>query len=169
LLIAVISDTHIPRGRRRLPDFCRERLAGSDLIIHAGDLTSAVFLDELRGVGPPVRAIHGNADESSLRDVLPEAIVFKAAGATIAVVHDAGPPVGREARLARRFAGSDAIIYGHTHLPQVERHDSTWVLNPGSPTERRRARSRSMLLLEIQTNGTIRPEILELPFVGSNL
>jgi putative phosphoesterase len=59
----------------------------------------------------------------------------------------------------RRFPGCDAVVYGHTHLPEVERHDGVWILNPGSPTERRRAPAHTMLVLEIDA-GDIRPELV---------
>jgi hypothetical protein len=68
---------------------------------------------------------------------------------------------GREERLVRRFPGCDAVLYGHTHLPQVDRHDGVWILNPGSPTERRRGPFRSMLLLEIDA-GAISPRLVDL-------
>jgi uncharacterized protein len=162
LLVAVISDTHMPRRRRRLPAACLERLAGSELIIHAGDLTSEAFFEELTAIGPPVRAVFGNADEPALRQTLPESLVFDANGARIAVVHDAGSRVGREERLRARFAGCAAVIYGHTHQPQVDYQGSMWVLNPGSPTERRRAPYPSMLSLEISTAGSVHVDLVRL-------
>ena len=59
----MISDTHMPRGRRRLPDACVARLAGADAILHAGDFMELEVLDELEALGPPVHAVHGNVDE----------------------------------------------------------------------------------------------------------
>ncbi len=162
MLIVVLSDTHLPRGSRQLPQACNEHLAASDLIVHAGDLTSLPFLNELRSISPPVHVVAGNADEPKLQRLLPASLTFETSGATIALVHDAGPRSGREARLARRFPGTDAVSYGHTHVPQVELHGSMWVLNPGSPTERRRAPCRSMLRLEISARGEIRPELVKL-------
>ena len=73
-----------------------------------------------------------------------------------------GPAAGREARLRLRFEGCEAVVYGHTHLPQVELFEGVWILNPGSPTERRRAPVRAMLVLEVR-NGTIQPTLIELP------
>ena len=161
-LVAVIADTHLPRGSRRLPDACVERLRRADLILHAGDFVSLAFLEELRGLGPPVEAVHGNADDHAVRATLPDAVTVEAAGARIAMVHVPGPREGREQRLAARFPGCDAVVYGHTHLPQRERRGSVWILNPGSPTERRRAPVRSMLLLSVG-GGTIDPELVALP------
>jgi putative phosphoesterase len=135
-------------------------LRTADLILHAGDLSSLAFYEELRGLGPPVRAVHGNADEPALRTLLPAELVVEAGGARIGMTHDAGPPLGREERLVRRFPGCAAIVYGHTHLPQVERVGEVWILNPGSPTERRRAAARTMLVLEVAA-GEIAPRLVE--------
>ena len=54
LLLAIISDTHLPRGSRALPAECVERLRAADLILHAGDLVTADVLADLRSIGPPV-------------------------------------------------------------------------------------------------------------------
>ncbi|HZU20516.1 MAG TPA: metallophosphoesterase family protein [Gaiellaceae bacterium] len=159
--VAVISDTHMPRGRRTLPAACVERLAAADLILHAGDLASFAFLQELRRLGPPVEAVHGNVDEPVLRSLLPSERVVAAADARIGIVHIPGPRRGREARLVARFPGCHAVVYGHTHMPQVERAGEVWILNPGSPTERRRAPLRTMLELAVDGR-TIVPELVDL-------
>lgn len=159
--IAVVSDTHMPRGSRSLPATCVERLRAADLIVHAGDFVGLSFLEELRGLGPPVEAVYGNMDEPLVRDVLPEEHVVLAEGTRIGLVHIAGPRGGREARLLSRFRGCDAVVYGHTHVPEVERCGEVWILNPGSPTERRRSPARSML--ELVVNGReLRPTLVDL-------
>lgn len=160
--LAIISDTHMPRGPRRLPDACVERLRAADLILHAGDLVSVPFLEELRSLGPAVRAVCGNMDERALRDVLPGELRVEVPGARIGMVHDGGPAAGRRERLAARFAGCDAVVYGHTHVAEVARVGEAWILNPGSPTERRRAPTRSMLELEV-ADGLIEPRLIRLP------
>jgi putative phosphoesterase len=160
--VAVVSDTHLPRGARRLPEACLERLRAADLILHAGDLCALSVLEELRALGPPVRAVHGNADEPALRELLPRQLVVEVAGARIGMVHVPGPAAGREERLVARFPGCDAVVFGHTHLPLVERYEGVWLLNPGSPTERRRARFHALLVLEA-ARGAIRPELVRLP------
>jgi putative phosphoesterase len=159
--VAVVSDTHLPRGARRLPEACLEVLRGADLILHGGDFTAASVLDELQALGPPVEAVHGNMDDAALRAVLPEARVVEAGGARIGMVHDAGPRAGREGRLAARFPACAGVVYGHTHVPQLERFGETWILNPGSPTERRSAPQHSLLVLEIEA-GEIRPLLVAL-------
>jgi hypothetical protein len=157
--VAVIADTHMPRGARVLPAGCLDRLRQAELILHAGDLTGASFLDELSSLGPPVAAVFGNMDEPAVRERLPEERVVEAAGTRIAMVHIPGPAAGRPDRLAARFPGVDAVVYGHTHIAEIARHRGTWILNPGSPTERRRSPSRSMLWLTV-TDAGIEPELL---------
>jgi len=161
VLVAVLADTHMPRGSRRLPEECVERIRRADLVLHAGDVTTASFLDELRALGPPVEAVVGNVDEPALQTSLPETRVVEAGGVRIGLVHVPGPAAGREARLAARFPGCAAVVYGHTHLPQVARWEGTWILNPGSPTERRRAPARTMLELRI-AGGELVPELVSL-------
>jgi putative phosphoesterase len=162
VIVAVIADTHMPRGGRRLPDACVERLRAADLILHAGDVVAESVLEELLAIGPPVHAVHGNMDEPALRERLPSTLVVDAAGLSIAMTHDPGPRAGREERLVRRFPGCAAVVYGHTHQPQVARAGKTWILNPGSPTERRRAPTHTMLVLEA-VDGAIVPELITLP------
>jgi putative phosphoesterase len=118
--IAVISDTHLPRGTRRLPDACVERLRRADLILHAGDLMTMAVLRELETYGQVV-AVHGNVDDAELRAALPASAAVKAVGATIALIHDAGPAKGRLARMRRRFPEAGAVVFGHSHIPLHER------------------------------------------------
>jgi hypothetical protein len=150
----------MPRGARRLPDECVRLLGESDLILHAGDVTTAAVLDELRALGR-VEAVHGNADEPALRQALPERLVVAVGPARIGMLHDAGPRAGRNARLVAAFPGCDAVVYGHSHLPEATRVGDTWVVNPGSPTERRRGPYRSLALLRVDADG-IRAEIVPL-------
>ena len=143
--IAIISDTHMPRGDRRLPRGCLERLAAADLIVHAGDLSTLAVLRELEAINPVV-AVHGNVDDAGVRAHLPETVLVQVpGGAPVAVVHDAGPTRGRLARLRSRFPQAQAVIFGHSHLPLHDRSsDGFQILNPGSPTERRRAPHHTM-------------------------
>lgn len=160
--VAVISDTHLPRGGRALPDECVRLLRGADLILHGGDFVASSVLEELRALGPPVEAVYGNMDEPALKATLPREQVVEVDDARIGMVHIPGPRLGREARLAARFEGCDAVVYGHTHVPQVERFQHLWVLNPGSPTERRSAPARAMLVLSVRSR-RLTPELVTLP------
>lgn len=161
MLIAVISDTHMPRGGRRLPDACVEWIAGADLLLHAGDFSTVEVLHELEAIGPPVVGVHGNVDSADLRRLLPEERVVEAEGARIAMVHDAGPRPGRFERMRGRFGDrADVVVFGHSHLPLHEQApDAFQILNPGSPTERRRAPAHTMGLIRV-ANGLAACEVI---------
>ena len=158
--LAIISDTHLPRGTRALPEACVARLAAADLIVHAGDLSTSAVLAQLRSLGRVV-AVHGNVDDADLRAELPEAALIRAGDRRIAVVHDAGPRPGRLARLRTRFPQADAVIFGHSHIPLHERDDDGFqIFNPGSPTERRRAPHHTMGLCH--AGAELRFELIDL-------
>jgi len=116
--------------------------------LHAGDLTAVPVLRELEDYAP-VEAVVGNMDEPALQDALPERRVVEVEAVRIGMVHIPGPRAGREERLVGWFPGCDAVVYGHTHVPQLEQHRGVWILNPGSPTERRRAPRHSLLVVEV--------------------
>ena len=158
--IAIISDTHLPRGSRRLPAACVERLAAADLIVHAGDFSRLEVLEELRALNRVV-GVHGNVDEAEVRAVLPDTAVIDAGRRRIAVVHDAGPSDGRLRRLRTRFPEADAVIFGHSHIPRHERSaDGFQIFNPGSPTDRRRQPHHTMGLCHV--GGRLEFRLIEL-------
>lgn len=159
--VAVIADTHMPRGRRRLPAECAERIRAADLLIHAGDFTTASTWRELAALGPPMVAVHGNVDDAELHELLPVKTRAEIAGARIAVVHDAGPARGRLARLRRHFPDADAVVFGHSHIPLHERDDAFQIFNPGSPTERRRSPAHTMGIARVE-DGRVRFRHVEL-------
>ncbi len=142
--IAILADTHMPRGPRRLPEACLARLRAADLIIHAGDFMALAVLRELRSYGPVI-GVHGNVDEPELRMALPLVAVVPVGDRRLVVIHDAGPSGRRLERLRSSFPDADAVIFGHSHLPLHERaRDGFQIFNPGSPTERRRAAHHTM-------------------------
>jgi hypothetical protein len=158
-VIAVIADTHMPKGARRLPDRCAELLAEAQAVLHAGDFIRVEVLRELEAICPgPVHGVHGNVDEAELRGLLPETLELTFGSHRVAMIHDPGPAKGRLARMRRRFPEADAVVFGHSHLPLHEvgeedevaagEGDAFRIFNPGSPTERRRAPRRSMGLLD---------------------
>jgi putative phosphoesterase len=164
VLLAVISDTHLPRGARALPEGCVARLRSADLVLHAGDFVTAEVLADLRALGRPVAAVHGNIDDDELRRLLPSARMVAVAGARIAMVHDGGAAAGRLARLQRRFPDADAVIFGHSHIPLHERDPATGfqIFNPGSPTDRRRQPTHTMGLARIGEDGAVAFELIDL-------
>ena len=154
MVVAIVSDTHLPRGTRRIPDACVERMRSADLIVHAGDFSAVSVLVELEALGPPVVAVHGNIDSEELRARLPEAREVDVEGARLAVVHDAGPSKGRLARMRLRFPDADAVVFGHSHIPLHEVGEGTLagfqIFNPGSPTDRRRQPRHTMGIARVE-------------------
>ena len=149
----MIADTHLPRGRRRLPDECLRRIATADLVIHAGDFSSVSAYEEIAAIGPRLAAVHGNVDDPALRERLPERELAVVEDVRIGVVHDAGPARGRLARMRRAFPDADAVVFGHSHLPLLERDRGFQIFNPGSPTERRRASAHTMGTARVSERG----------------
>jgi putative phosphoesterase len=141
---AVISDTHIARGRRRLPSACLERLREADLILHAGDLCERRVLDQLLELGPPVTAVQGNADSLELRNLLPAVAEVDVDGLLVVVIHDGGPARGRLVRLRREHPEADVVVFGHSHIPLHQELAGFHIFNPGSPTDRRRQPEHTM-------------------------
>ena len=121
-------------------------LRKASIILHTGDVTAAAVLEELSALAP-VEAVHGNMDAPALRGLLPERRIVEAEGLRMGLVHDAGPAAGRHERLAGWFPDCHLVAHGHTHLPEVGRHGDLWVVNPGSPTERRRAPGHTMAVV----------------------
>ena len=136
--LLILADTHVPRRARDLPSVVWDAATRSDLVLHAGDWVDVALLDALEQCAP-VLGVWGNNDGSDLRARLPEVSVADVDGLRVTVVHDTGASAGRERRVDSRFAGSDVVVFGHSHIPW----DSTTasgirLLNPGSPTDRRR-------------------------------
>jgi uncharacterized protein len=154
-LIAVLADTHMPKGSRRLPERCVELIGEADAVIHAGDFYGVSALEELESHCSIVHAVHGNVDEPALRRSLPPTLEVELGGEVVGLVHDAGPAQGRPARLRRRFPRAAAVVFGHSHLPLHEEEGGFQIFNPGSPTERRRAPRPSMGLLTCEKGGLI--------------
>jgi len=160
--IAIISDTHLPRGYRELPAACVARLRAADLIIHAGDLITAGILEQMRAFGEVV-AVHGNVDGAAVRALLPDRLELTLGDVRVGVVHDAGPAKGRLQRLRRSFTEADAVIFGHSHIPLLERDPSSsfQIFNPGSPTDKRRQPGYTMGWGQIKS-GELSFEIVDL-------
>ncbi|HST82816.1 MAG TPA: metallophosphoesterase [Kineosporiaceae bacterium] len=139
LNLVIVSDTHLPLRARTLPDQLWAALEAADVVVHAGDWVSEAALDEFEARCRRLVAVYGNNDGPHLRARLPEIARVELAGLRIAVVHETGPAKNREARCAAAFPDTDLLIFGHSHIPW----DSTApgglrLINPGSPTDRRR-------------------------------
>lgn len=162
MLLAILADTHLPRGQRALPASCREHLERADLILHAGDFVEVGVLEEIERHGR-VEAVVGNQDSAELCARLPETRVVEADGARIAMIHDSGAATGRLERMRRRFPDVDAVVFGHSHMPLTQVADDRFqIFNPGSPTDkRRRALRHTMGFARVQA-GELAFELIEL-------
>ncbi|MDQ3513613.1 MAG: metallophosphatase family protein [Chloroflexota bacterium] len=160
LTIGVVSDTHVMRhGVRRLPPEVTDlfRRFGVGLIVHAGDVNTGAVLDALAEVAPVI-AVTGNNDDRDLMVLLDREERFTVGPHRFVLVHGHG---GRSARSeARRLAGdADCVVYGHSHVPMIEKEDETILFNPGSATDRRWQEEFSVGLLTV-TAETILPELV---------
>ena len=158
LIAAVIVDTHIPRRAKELPKAILPHLERADLILHAGDLMDSALLGVL-GAYAPVRAVRGNLDPPEAG--LPETLEFDFGGARIAMIHNSGRKQGRRNRMKRRFPEARVVIFGHSHIPWLEDEDGLLLLNPGSPTDKRRQPDYTFALLRVE-DGDARAEVLPL-------
>jgi uncharacterized protein len=156
LLAAVIADTHVPRRARALPEGLTPHLGRADLVLHAGDLMDPALLEELAAYAP-VKAVRGNLDPPGL----PETLEFEFGGARVAMIHDSGGRRGRRTRLRRRFPDARVVIFGHSHIPFLEDESGLMLLNPGSPTDRRRQPHHTFALLHADER-KVRAKILTL-------
>jgi hypothetical protein len=159
---ALIADTHMPRGARRLPEQCVRIIEATDIVIHAGDFMREEAYEEIAAIGPPLVAVYGNVDAIPLRERLPERVEVELGGAVLGVIHDGGPAKGRLRRMRRAFPNADAVLFGHSHIPLRERDsDGFQIFNPGSPTERRRSPKHTMGTCEV-LSGALEFELIEL-------
>lgn len=157
-LAVVIADTHMPRRAGTLPGDLIPHLQRADLILHAGDLVDPELLEEL-AAHAPTRAVRGNLDPPEAG--LPETLEFEFGGARVAMIHDSGAKRGRRSRMGRRFPGARVVVFGHSHIPWLEDQDGLLLLNPGSPTDRRRQPVHTFALLWTE-DGEVEAEILAL-------
>ncbi|ATW51917.1 metallophosphoesterase family protein [Streptomyces peucetius] len=137
--LLLTSDTHVPARARRLPAELMEFVRGADVVIHAGDWIDVATLDLFESRSARLLAVHGNNDGPELRARLPEVALAELGGVRIGVVHETGAAQGRERRCAERFPGLDVLVFGHSHIPwDTTAPTGLRLLNPGSPTDRRR-------------------------------
>jgi uncharacterized protein len=137
--LLLTSDTHVPTRARELPRELLDAIAEADVVIHAGDWVDEATLDLLEERARRLVAVYGNNDGPGLRARLPEVASAELGGVRFAVVHETGPAKGREERCAERFPDADVLVFGHSHIPwDTTAARGLRLLNPGSPTDRRR-------------------------------
>ncbi len=165
--VVLLSDTHAPRFWKGLPPAVAAHLEGADLILHAGDVCVPSVLDEL-AAHAPVRVVQGNNDGPGVAAWgATETLDLDLDGFRVAMVHDAGPKQGRVARLHRRFGEADLVVFGHSHIPldetQTFGNRTVRIVNPGSPTDKRRQPHRTLGLLDVEDGRVRRFTIVPLP------
>jgi uncharacterized protein len=137
--LLLISDTHVPARARRLPDAVWRAVDGADLVIHAGDWVDVATLDALDGRAARLVGVAGNNDGSDLHARLGEFARVDLDGLRIGVMHETGAATGREARMDAAYDDLDVLVFGHSHIPwDTVTARGIRLLNPGSPTDRRR-------------------------------
>ncbi|MEU6447504.1 metallophosphoesterase [Streptomyces sp. NPDC046979] len=137
--LLLMSDTHLPKRARELPAPLLAEIPRADVVLHAGDWVDTATLDLLESRSQRLVAVYGNNDGPGLRARLPEVAYADLGGLRFGVVHETGAAQGREARCAARFPGLDVLVFGHSHIPwDTTAPGGPRLLNPGSPTDRRR-------------------------------
>lgn len=153
--LLLISDTHLPTRARRLPGELLDRLADAEVVVHAGDWVDEATLDLLQARASRLIAVYGNNDGPGLRARLPEVARAELDGVRLGVVHETGPARGREERCAERFPDLDVLVFGHSHIPwDSAAPGGPRLLNPGSPTDRRRQPHCTYMTADIEA-GTL--------------
>jgi putative phosphoesterase len=158
--LLLMADTHVPRRARDLPVEVWAEVEKADVVVHAGDWVSIAMLDRLverMRADQQLVAVWGNNDGPSLRARLPEVARVDLDGLRLAVVHETGAATGRERRCSARFADTDVLVFGHSHIPwDTTAEGGLRLLNPGSPTDRRRQPHHTFMTVEV-TNGVLGP------------
>jgi putative phosphoesterase len=156
----VVADTHLtPATLDRMPAEVWTMADRADVVLHAGDVVDEAVLAAL-GVHAPIHAVLGNNDVGRLE--LPAEVRLALAGTAVAMVHDSGPTAGRHRRMARRFPDAAVVVFGHSHAPLVEREgDGPLLVNPGSPTHRRRQPVHTVAWLDLADGRAPTAELVE--------
>ncbi|WBO62273.1 metallophosphoesterase family protein [Streptomyces camelliae] len=153
--LLMLSDTHLPKRAKRLPEQLLAELPRADVVFHAGDWVDTATLDLLESRSRRLIGVYGNNDGPELRARLPEVAYAELDGLRFGVVHETGPAQGREARCAARFPDLDVLVFGHSHIPwDTTAPNGLRLLNPGSPTDRRR-QPHCTYLTAILTGGAL--------------
>ena len=147
--VVVLADTHAPRRWKSCPPRVARHLRQADVILHAGDVCTAAVLDELAQYAP-VHAVRGNNDGPDVAAWgAPETLSLELDGLRVAMIHDSGAKTGRLRRMRRRFPEAGLVVFGHSHIPLDESGDGLRIVNPGSPTDRRRQPRGTIGLLTV--------------------
>ena len=166
--LVLLADTHVPKRARDLPAQVWAAVEAADLVVHAGDWVDVALLDRLQDRSRALLACWGNNDGVALRARLPEVARATLGGVRVAVVHETGGRAGREARADLAHPDTDLLVFGHSHIPWDTRAPSGMrLLNPGSPTDRRRQPTCTYLTLTLADGAVSDVELRYLPPRGT--
>lgn len=162
--LLLIADTHLPLRAKALPDQVWREVDAADVVVHAGDWVEVPLLDELEARSKRLIGVYGNNDGADLRARLPEIARADLGGVRLAVIHETGGKQGRERRCDEQFPGTDVLVFGHSHIPwDTVTPNGLRLLNPGSPTDRRRQPFCTYQTAEIRHGGLRDVVLHELP------
>jgi hypothetical protein len=159
--IGLVSDTHLPRFGRRLPAALVAGLEGVDLILHMGDFTHPLAIPLFEAIAP-VEGVAGNNDGPELVERFGWKRIVEAGGVRIGMTHGHWPD--NRLRTVEKAVGLfewddlDVVCFGHSHVPCLEQRGALWIVNPGSPTDKRRQPRYSFGLLDI-ADGRVTPSL----------
>ncbi|WP_336646256.1 metallophosphoesterase family protein [Microbacterium sp. USHLN186] len=149
--LLLLADTHVPARARKLPDAVLRAVDEADIVVHAGDWVDVETLDLIESRSRSFHGVHGNNDGPQLRDRLPEVARFQVEDLRFAVIHETGPAARREERMDRAFPDTDVLVFGHSHIPwDTVTPAGMRLLNPGSPTDRRRQPVCTMMTVRVE-------------------
>ena len=159
----MISDTHLPKRAKVLPAEVWAEVERADVVLHAGDWVSEDLLDELQDRARRVIGVFGNNDGAELRARLPQVARAEFDGIRFAMIHETGPATKREERMDAQFPDTDVLVFGHSHIPwDTVTPRGLRLLNPGSPTDRRRQPVCSYLVVSTD-GGQLSAQLQALP------
>lgn len=148
--LLLLSDTHVPQRARDLPAGLWADIEAADVVVHAGDWVVPSLLDEMTGRARRLIGVAGNNDGPELHERLGEVATATLGGLRLLVVHETGGRLGREARMDRSYPDADVVVFGHSHIPwDTVTPGGRRLLNPGSPTDRRRQPVGTYLTLAV--------------------
>jgi len=162
LRLLLVSDTHIPKRARALPDQVWAAVADADVVFHAGDWVTAELLDDFERRSRRLVGVYGNNDGADLRQRLPETVSVSLDGVRFSMIHETGPAKGREERCEALFPDADVLIFGHSHIPwDTTSAGGLRLLNPGSPTDRRRQPVCTYMTAAVDNGRLLEVELVE--------